>query len=270
VLDLRELSVTFNAGTPGAIYALRHLNLTVEEGSFVVIVGMNGSGKSSLLNALTGTVEIDEGVIRLAGHDITTWPEHRRARMIGRVGPNPGGGTAPSLTIADHLALAARRNRWHGLGRSMTARQRLELIERLRPLDVDFEDRLKVPAGTLPPVERQMLALLMAVWTHPPLLLLDDPTAALDPGNAERVIALTRKLVAAEHRTTLLVTQSMPQAINLGDRLVLLDKGQIAHDLRGPEKRRLHVDDLLALFAEIRCSDLLDESATRLLQRSYV
>jgi putative ABC transport system ATP-binding protein len=270
MLELRGVRKTFNPGTPGEHVALRGIDLTVEDGAFVIVIGTNGAGKSTLLNAIAGTFPVDAGSIRLDGRDLTTWPEHRRATLIGRVWDSPVSGTAPTLTVADNLALATRRGRWHRLLPNITARLRDSLVAGLQELGLNFTDRLHTKVGSLTPMERQQLALVMATWRRPRLLILDDPTADLDPRSAEQVAALMEKLVARHGLTTLLVTHSLPRAVNLGNRLLMLHRGRIVHDFRGPEKRRLRVDDLLARFEMIRQGELLDESAGELLRRVYV
>src|SRR5262245_50961527 len=179
MLEIRGISKTFHPGTPNEVRALREVDLTVEEGEFVIIVGGNGSGKSSLLNAAAGTFFVDQGRIMLAGRDVTRWPEHRRARLIGRVFQNPFSGTAPSMSIAENLTLAARRGRRRGLGWALTRSFRREMRERVRHLGMGLEDRLDNPIGTLSGGQRQALTLLMATWVKPHLLLLDEHTAAL-------------------------------------------------------------------------------------------
>ena len=181
MLELRRVYKTFNAGTPNEVRALRGVDLTLDEGSFVIVIGTNGSGKSTLLNAVAGGFQIDAGSIRLNGTDMTSWPEHRRAAMIGRVFQNPFSGTAPSMSIAENLALAARRGRPRGLGWALNRSIRDELRDRVRRLNMRLEERLDNPIGSLSGGQRQALTLLMASWLKPSLLLLDEHTAALDP-----------------------------------------------------------------------------------------
>jgi putative ABC transport system ATP-binding protein len=270
MLEVRGICKTFNPGTPNAVYALQGVDIAIEEGSFVVVIGTNGSGKSTLLNAVAGTFAVDRGTIRLAGRDVTSWPEHRRARWIGRVFQNPFSGTAPDMSIAENIALAARRGRRRGLGWALRSEVRDTMRERVHRLGMGLEDRLDNPIGTLSGGQRQALTLLMATWVKPQLLLLDEHTAALDPKTAEQVIRLSEEAIARDQLTTLMVTHSMHQAANLGDRLIMMYQGRIIHDFRGAEKRRLRVDDLLARFEEVRRSEQLDESAAELLRRAYV
>jgi putative ABC transport system ATP-binding protein len=270
MLEMRGVHKTFNPGTPDEVLALRGVDLTIEPGSFVVVIGTNGSGKSTTLNAVAGSFPIDAGSIRLAGRDITRWPEHRRAAMIGRVFQDPLAGTAPSLSIAENLALAARRGLRRGLGRAVTRRALAELRDRVRPLGMGLEDRLDNPIGSLSGGQRQALTLLMATYRRPDLLLLDEHTAALDPRGAEQVIRLTEQVVRRQGLTTLMVTHSMAQAASLGDRLIMAHQGRLIFDAAGAAKHRLRPHDLLEKFEELRRSDQLDESAARLLRDVYV
>jgi putative ABC transport system ATP-binding protein len=270
MLDLQRVFKTFNAGTPNEVRALRGVDLTIDDGSFVVVIGTNGSGKSTLLNAVAGGFPLDSGTIRLGGVNVTTWPEHRRASMIGRVFQNPFSGTAPSMSIADNLALAARRGRSRGLGWALTRSMRRELGDRVSRLNMRLEDRLDDPIGSLSGGQRQALTLLMASWIKPKLLLLDEHTAALDPRTADQVIQLSEEIVTRDHLTTLMVTHSMPQAAHLGDRLVMMHRGTVLHDFRGAEKQRLRANDLLNRFEDVRRADQLDESAAAMLRRLYV
>src|SRR5215475_7691053 len=270
MLELRDISKAFHAGTPNEVRSLRNVSLKLNIGSWVMIIGTNGSGKSTLLNAVAGTFFVDEGSIRLAGCDVTRWPEHARAELIGRVFQNPFSGTSPNLTIQENLSLAARRGLSRGLGwglkRSLVSRIRDEV----RQLNMGLEDRLGNAIGSLSGGQRQALTLLMATWLRPELLLLDEHTAALDPKSAEQVIALTDTIVRRDKLTTLMVTHSMQQATNIGDRLIMMHRGQIIQDFQGAEKKRIRVDDLLARFEEVRRAELLDESAADMLRRAYV
>ena len=270
MLELRRVSKTFNPGTPNEVRALQGVDLSLDEGSFVIVIGGNGSGKSTLLNAVAGTFIVDRGTLTLDGTDMTAWPEHRRASMIGRVFQNPFSGTAPSMTIAENLALAARRGRRRGLGWALGTNVRNEIRDRVRTLNMRLEDRLDNAIGSLSGGQRQALTLLMATWLKPRLLLLDEHTAALDPKSADQVIALSQEIVARDRLTTLMVTHSMQQAANLGVRLIMMHRGEVIHDFRGAEKRRLRAGDLLARFEDVRRADQLDESAAEMLRRLYV
>jgi putative ABC transport system ATP-binding protein len=270
MLEIRAATKTFFAGTPNEVRALRGVDLEIEEGSFLVVIGTNGSGKSTLLNAVAGSFLLDRGTIRIAGRDVTKWPEHRRARLIGRVFQNPFSGTAPTMTIAENLALAARRGRFRGLGWSLGPGRRSELRERVRHMRLNLEDRLDNPIGTLSGGQRQSLTLLMSGLLRPQLLLLDEHTAALDPKSADQVIRLTQELIERDRLTALMVTHSMHQAARLGDRLVMMDRGRVIHDIRGREKQRLRPEDLLSRFEEVRRANQLDESAAAVLRENYV
>ena len=270
MLEMRKLAKVFNPGTPNEVRALEGVDLILEEGAFVVIIGTNGSGKSTLLNAVAGTFLVDAGTISLDGIDVTRWPEHRRASLLGRVFQNPFSGTAPNLTIAENLVLAARRGRARGLGWALNRKVKDELRERVRQLNMGLEDRLDNAIGSLSGGQRQALTLLMATWLKPRLLLLDEHTAALDPKSADQVIALTDAIVTRDRLTTLMVTHSMHQAANLGDRLIMMHRGQIIQEFKGAEKRRTRVDDLLARFEEVRRAEQLDETAAEMLERTYI
>jgi putative ABC transport system ATP-binding protein len=270
MLEVRNISKTFNPGTVNEVPALGDVNLTLDAGQFVIIVGTNGSGKTTLLNAVAGTFFVDKGTIALAGHEITRWAEHRRARFIGRVFQSPFSGTAPNMSIAENLALAARRGQPRSLGQGLNSRLRGELRERIRTLNMGLEDRLDNAIGTLSGGQRQALTLLMASWLKPDLLLLDEHTAALDPKSADQVIAISDLIISRDHLTTLMVTHSMQQAVNLGHRIIMMHRGRILHDLRGAERSRVRVDDLLARFEEVRRREQLDPAVADVLRRSYV
>jgi putative tryptophan/tyrosine transport system ATP-binding protein len=270
MLDIRGVAKTFNAGTPNEVRSLRGVDLNLSPGSWVIIIGTNGSGKSTLLNAVAGTFFVDQGSIRLAGQDVTRWPEHERAKLIGRVFQNPFSGTSPSLTIQENLSLAARRGQGRGLGWGLKALVLARMRDEVARLNMGLEDRLENAIGSLSGGQRQALTLLMATWLRPELLLLDEHTAALDPKSADLVIALTEQVIARDKLTSLMVTHSMHQAANLGDRLIMMHRGQIIHDFQGAEKRRLRPDDLLARFEEVRRAEQLDESAAQMLAANYI
>lgn len=270
MLELTNARKTFYAGTPNEVRALRGVDLKIEQGSFVVVIGTNGSGKSTLLNAVAGSFFLDSGSIHLSGHDVTRWPEHRRASLIGRVFQNPFTGSAPNLTIAENLSLAARRGCWRGLGWALNHKTTEELREQVRQMGLGMEQRLENAIGNLSGGQRQSLTLLMAGLRRPDLLLLDEHTAALDPKSADQVIRLTEQMIRRDQLTTLMVTHSMQQAANLGDRLIMMNRGQIMYDFQGAEKRRLTPEALLARFEEVRCLEQLDESAAQQLRQQYV
>ena len=270
MLDIAGVNKTFNTGTPNELRALRGIDLKVLDGSFVVMIGTNGSGKSTLLNAVAGSFFLDSGAIKVAGNDITGWPEWRRAKFIGRVFQNPFSGTAASMSIAENLALAAYRGKRRGMSWLLGNDLLSSMRERVRELNMGLEDRLKNAIGSLSGGQRQALTLLMATWLRPQVLLLDEHTAALDPKSADQVIALTDTIVRREKLTALMVTHSMQQAASLGDRLIMMHRGQLIQDFCGAEKERLRPEDLMARFEEVRRAELLDESAAAMLRRMYV
>ncbi|HCU35771.1 MAG TPA: ABC transporter ATP-binding protein [Armatimonadetes bacterium] len=270
MLEVDSLEKTFNSGTANEVHALQGASFELAEGSFMVVIGGNGSGKSTLLNAVAGSFIVDSGRITLDGHDITRWPEHRRARLIGRVFQDPYSGTAPDMTIGENLALAARRGLRRGLGWALASRVREDMRERVRSLNMGLENRLDTPIGSLSGGQRQALTLLMATWLRPRLLLLDEHTAALDPRSAQQVVELTARIIEEQRLTVLMVTHSMQQAVNLGDRLVMVHRGRILHDFTGARKHRLKTSDLLGLFDEVRRMEQLDEATAMMLKGLYV
>jgi putative ABC transport system ATP-binding protein len=270
MLTLDNLHKTFHPGTPNEVQALRGVSLGLDPGSFLVIIGTNGSGKSTLLNAVAGTFGVDTGQINLAGHNITRWSEHKRARLIGRVFQNPFSGTAPAMSIAENLALAARRGRARGLGWALSKRLRGELRDRVRGLNMGLENRLDNAIGSLSGGQRQALTLLMATWLKPELLLLDEHTAALDPKSADQVIRLSNEIIQRHKLTTLMVTHSMQQAVHLGDRIIMMHRGGVLHDLRGTERARARPEELLSRFDEIRRREQLDPATAEMLRANYV
>jgi putative tryptophan/tyrosine transport system ATP-binding protein len=270
MLEIRGLRHTFNPGAPAEMRALQGIDLELERGAFAIVLGTNGSGKSTLLNAVAGSFVPNHGSIHLAGDDITRWPEHRRATLIGRVFQNPFSGTAPSMTVAENLALAAHRTRQGGLGRALSRQRRGEIAEQVERLGTGLEGRLDTPIGLLSGGERQALTLLMATFERPQLLLLDEHTAALDPKGGEQVLRLTQEIVSRLRLTTVMVTHSLSQAVRLGDRALMMHRGRVVHEWSGIRKRRLRVDDLLATFDEVRGAELLDGSAAEMLERQYV
>ena len=215
-------------------------------------------------------VYVDSGTLSIDGHDVTRWAEHRRAKLIGRVFQNPFSGTAPSMTIAENLALATRRGQPRRLGWALSAPLKRELKERIFQLGMGLEDRLDNPIGTLSGGQRQALTLLMATWLRPRLLLLDEHTAALDPKSADQVIRATEKIVSRGSLTTMMVTHSMHQAASLGNRLLMMHRGRLIYDIVGAEKSRVRPSDLLARFEDLRREEQLDEVAAELLERAYV
>jgi putative tryptophan/tyrosine transport system ATP-binding protein len=270
MLEIQDIRKTFHEGTVNEIRALQDVSLSLEEGSFTVVIGTNGSGKSTLLNAVAGTFPLDAGHISVAGHDVTRWPEYRRAHLVGRVFQNPFSGTAPSLSIAENFSLAVHRGFARGLGMAVGGALRRRMREVVAQLNMGLEARLDTPIGTLSGGQRQALTLLMATWQRPHLLLLDEHTAALDPKSADQVISLTDRIIARDHLTTLMVTHSMQQAARFGDRLIMMHRGRVIADMGGERKKRVRVEELLERFEELRRSELLDEGAAEMLRRCYV
>ena len=270
VLRVEAATHIFHAGSASETRALDGVNLELQQGSFTVVLGTNGSGKSSLLNAIAGSLPLDQGRVHLGGHEVTGWPEQRRAQFIGRVFQNPFTGTASDLSVAENLVLAGGRGYRRGLRRGLGRGRRGAIQERVARLGLGLEHRLDTPMGQLSGGQRQALTVLMATMVPPSLLLLDEHTAALDPRSAEQVIRLTQETIAAGRLTTLMVTHSMAQAAQLGDRVVIMHRGRVAYDLSDVRRRRLTDDDLLQLFDQLRWADRLDESAAAMLQRSYV
>ena len=252
MLELRDLHKTFNPGTVNEKVALNGVSLTMEAGDFATIVGSNGAGKSTLFNAITGGFIADEGSITLGGEDITFAPEYQRSRVIGHLFQDPLKGTAPNMTIEENLALAyLRAGTAPNAIFSRISRKDKEIFrEKLALLDMGLEDRMKQPVGLLSGGQRQALTLLMATLVTPKLLLLDEHTAALDPGTADKVLELTKKIVAENHLTCLMITHNMHDALTLGNRTLMMDHGHIVLDISGEERAHTTVDGLLDRFAE--------------------
>ena len=247
MLTLRNVSKTFNPGTVNEKPALENLSLHLDPGDFLTIIGSNGAGKSTMLNAISGSFLTDSGKIELDGKDITFQPEFIRAKSIGRLFQDPMRGSAPHMTIEENLALAAGRGGWFS---HLSKADRALFREKLALLGMGLEDRMRQPVGLLSGGQRQALTLLMATINPPKLLLLDEHTAALDPGTAEKVLAITKSVVAENRITTLMVTHNMQQALELGNRTLMMDHGRIVLDLRGEERKRMTVEDLLLRFRE--------------------
>ena len=249
MLDIRNISKTFNPGTVNEKKALSGLSLHLDAGDFVTIIGSNGAGKSTLFNAIAGSFYVDEGSIFLGGRNITFLSEHRRSRTIGRLFQDPLRGTAPSMTIEENLALAYLRTSRGAAPFSRISKKDKERFRScLAQLDMGLEDRMRQPVGLLSGGQRQALTLLMATIVPPQLLLLDEHTAALDPGTAEKVLTLTREIVARDKITCLMVTHNMSQALALGNRTLMMADGGIVLDIAGKEREGLTVEDLLERF----------------------
>ncbi len=249
MLDIISISKTFNPGTINAKTAVSGLSLHLDRGDFVTIIGSNGAGKSTLFNAIAGAFYVDDGAILLDGLDITFVPEHRRSRVIGRLFQDPLKGTAPGMTIEENLALAFLRSSENSHPFSRISRKDKDLFrERLSLLGMGLEDRMKQPVGLLSGGQRQALTLLMATLVTPKILLLDEHTAALDPATADKVLELTREIVAGENITCLMITHNMKQALELGNRTLMMANGSIVLDVGGEERSRMSVEDLIARF----------------------
>ena len=257
MLELKNICKTFNPGTINAKVALNHLNLTLKDGDFCTVIGGNGAGKSTMLNAVAGVFTVDSGSID--GQDVTRLPEHKRASLLGRVFQDPMMGTAPTMQIEENLALAARRGQRRGLKWGITAVERADYKELLRSLDLGLEDRMTAKVGLLSGGQRQALTLLMAALKRPKLLLLDEHTAALDPKTAAKVLTLSDQIVEENGLTTLMITHNMKDAIQHGNRLIMMDAGRVVVDISGEEKKKLTVPDLLALFSRASGSEEADD-----------
>jgi putative ABC transport system ATP-binding protein len=269
-LRLEGISHVFHRGTPGEVRALDGVDLALDRGSFTVVLGTNGSGKSSLLNAIAGSLALTDGRVFLDADDITEWSEQRRARRVSRVFQNPFTGTASDLSVAENLVLAAGRAGRRGLRRTLARERRAIVREQVARLGLGLEDRLDTPIGLLSGGQRQALTLLMATMVKPSLLLLDEHTAALDPRSAEQVIRLTQAAVARGALHTLMVTHTRGQAVALGERVLVMHRGRVVHDLGDVRRRRISEADLLQLFDRLRWADRLDTSAAEMLRRAYI
>ena len=259
MLDVNNIYKTFNPGTVNQKTALNGVSLHLAPGDFVTVIGGNGAGKSTLLNAVAGVWRVDSGTISIDGVDLTHMPEHKRARYIGRVFQDPMMGTAATMQIEENLALAARRGKARTLRPGITKADREEYIERLKILDLGLEDRLTSKVGLLSGGQRQALTLLMASLQKPKLLLLDEHTAALDPKTAAKVLDATEKIVTRDNLTTLMITHNMKDAIQHGNRLIMMYNGHIVIDVSGEEKKKLTVPQLLELFSKVSGSDEADD-----------
>lgn len=261
MLNLEHISVTFNEGTLDEKKALKNINLRLSEGEFVTVIGGNGAGKSTLMNVISGNLFSDIGRISIKNKDISSLPEYKRSQMIGRVFQDPMAGTAPSMTIEENLAIAYGRNRSRGLRLGVNKKRRELFQKHLKTLNLGLEDRLGAKVGLLSGGERQALSLLMATFTEPNILLLDEHTAALDPARAELITDLTSEIVDKFNLTTLMVTHNMQQALDMGDRLIMMDAGQIILDVSGEEKQSLTIPQLLEEFQRIRGRQLVSDQA---------
>ena len=259
MLKIENVKKIFNAGTINEKVALNGLNLELKEGDFVTVIGGNGAGKSTMLNAVAGVYPVDEGHIYIGGVDVTKLPEYKRARYIGRVFQDPMMGTAATMQIEENLALAARRGTARTLRVGITKQEREEYREQLKILDLGLEDRMTAKVGLLSGGQRQALTLLMATLKRPQLLLLDEHTAALDPKTASKVLEATQKIVEKSNLTTMMITHNMRDAIQYGNRLIMMYNGHIVVDVSGEEKKDLTVEQLLNLFSQASGSDEADD-----------
>ena len=251
MLEIQNIHKTFNPGTINEKVALNGVNLNLNPGDFVTIIGGNGAGKSTTLNAIAGVWPVDEGKIIVDGVDITKLSEHKRALYLGRVFQDPMTGTAATMSIEENMAIAARRGERRGLGWGITKRERERYKEALKELDLGLEDRLSSKVGLLSGGQRQAITLLMASLKKPKLLLLDEHTAALDPKTAAKVLAISDKIIQEHQLTAMMVTHNMKDAIAHGNRLIMMHEGKIIYDVSGEEKKNLKVADLLAKFEEV-------------------
>ena len=251
MLDIINVNKSFNIGTPVQKDALNGLNLHLDKGDFVTVIGGNGAGKSTMLNAIAGVFPIEKGSIRIDGHDVTKAAEYKRAKYIGRVFQDPLKGTAGDMWIEENLAMALRRGKNRSFRWGISNKERALFVDLLKPLDLGLESRLNAKVGLISGGQRQALTLLMATIKEPKLLLLDEHTAALDPKTAKRVLDMTNEIVERSNLTTMMITHNMKDAIKYGNRLIMMNNGQIIFDIAGEEKKQLEVGDLLKKFEEV-------------------
>lgn len=258
MLELQNINKTFNKGTPNAKQALNNLSIHLYPGDFVSLIGSNGAGKSTVFNAIGGSFLLDSGHILLEKKDITFLPEHKRAQQIGRLFQDPLRGTAPNMTIEENLALVYLRANKHRTIFGITNKERDFFRSKLAELNLGLEDRLKIKVGLLSGGQRQALTLLMATMITPKLLLLDEHTAALDPATADKVLELTAKIVAAGNITTMMITHNIASSLNLGNRTIMMNNGQIILDISGEQRKQITIPQLLELFKE-KSQTVLDD-----------
>jgi len=256
MLELKNICKTFNKGTINEKKALNGINLHLAPGDFCTVIGGNGAGKSTMLNAVAGVWPVDDGRIILDGHDITALPEHKRAHLIGRVFQDPMMGTAPNMQLEENMALALRRGQKRGLGWGVTQAEKEEYREKLKTLGLGLEDRMTVKVGLLSGGQRQALTLLMASLRKPQLLLLDEHTAALDPATAAKVLELSDRIIRENQLTAMMITHNMTDAIQHGNRLIMMNEGRIILDISGEEKKHLTRHDLMEKFAQVSGTNL--------------
>lgn len=259
MIKITDLVKTFHHGSINEVLALSGINLDIRKGDFITIIGSNGAGKSTLLNCLSGSTPIDSGHIHIDDNDVTPWAEHRRATLISRVFQDPLLGTCAPLSIEQNLALANRRGKIHGLGKGVKKSDRDLFRRQLSQLGLNLEDRLKDRIGLLSGGQRQALTLLMATLVKPKVLLLDEHTAALDPKTAQQVLELTQQLIQEQHLTALMVTHNMRQALQLGNRLIMLHGGRVILDLAEKEKEKMTVEGLMEQFYQVRGEEFVSD-----------
>ena len=251
MLELKDVSLTFNASTVHEKKALDHFSLTIEDGDFITIIGSNGAGKSTLLNAIAGTLEIDEGSIFMDQKDITFMPEHKRANFIGRLFQDPLKGTAPHMSVEENLGLAfCRGKKYNPLSKAIRKKDRPLFKEVLKPLELGLEERLNTKVGLLSGGQRQALTLCMATIVTPKLLLLDEHTAALDAKTSEQVMNITQKIVETHHITTLMITHNIALALKYGNKTLVMNDGKISFMLEGEERKKMSVEKLIQLYSQ--------------------
>ena len=258
-LELIDITKVFNPGTVNEKTALSGLSLTLEEGDFVTIIGGNGAGKSTMLNAIAGVWPLDKGKVIVDGTDITALPEHKRALYLGRVFQDPMNGTAATMNIEENMAIALRRGQKRTLRGGVNNKDRELCKKHLKSLDLGLEDRMTSKVGLLSGGQRQAITLLMASLKQPKLLLLDEHTAALDPKTASKVLEISERIITENHLTALMVTHNMKDAIAYGNRLIMMDNGNIIYDVKGEEKKNLQVKDLLAKFEEVSGTEFAND-----------
>ena len=261
MLKLDNIHKTFNPGTINEKIALNGVNLTLNEGDFVTVIGGNGAGKSTTLNAIAGVWPIDSGKIYIGGDDVTKLSEHKRAKYLGRVFQDPMTGTATTMSIEENMAIAARRGEKRGLSWGITHQERDTYREMLKTLDLGLEDRLTSKVGLLSGGQRQAITLLMASIKKPKLLLLDEHTAALDPKTAAKVLEISDKIIAENHLTAMMVTHNMKDAIVHGNRLIMMHEGKVILNISGEEKKKLTVEDLLHQFEKVSGEEFANDKA---------
>ena len=261
MLKIDNIRKVFNAGTINEKVALDGVNLTLEEGEFVTVIGGNGAGKSSTLNAVAGVWPVDSGRIFIGGDDVTKLSEHKRAKYLGRVFQDPMTGTATTMSIEENMAIAARRGKSRGLSWGITKEERDKYREMLKTLDLGLEDRLTSKVGLLSGGQRQAITLLMASIEKPKLLLLDEHTAALDPKTAAKVLEISDKIISENHLTAMMVTHNMKDAIAHGNRLIMMHEGKVILNIAGEEKKKLTVSDLLAQFERVSGEEFASDKA---------